>query len=112
MQTSTLTFASLVNTFADLANSVILLLSGIALLVFLWGCTKFIFESSSSEGHGRGKDMIIWGLVALFVLFSLGGILRFMREAVFPNVQSDFGDPNLPGGNIPFPPGPGDSLNA
>lgn len=58
-------------------NSVVLL-SGIALVVFLWGLVKFIYarsEGKDGEALKKGKDFMLWGLGAMFVLVTLWGII-------------------------------------
>lgn len=50
----------------------------LALLVFFWGVVKFIW----AEGQGKedGKKIMIWGIVALFVMSSVWGIVYFIRN--------------------------------
>ena len=83
-QTS-LTLAGLIKTFLTLTNSVILLLSGVALVVFLYGGVRFMIGTVNGESHGADKKVLTWGILALFVLFSLGGILRFVEIAFLAN---------------------------
>lgn len=52
----------------------------LALLAFFWGLVKFIW--SGEEGKKDGQQLMIWGLVALFVMVSVWGIVRFIGEAV------------------------------
>ncbi len=78
---STVTFASLVGSFADVVNSLVLLLSGVAMAIFFWGIAKFMLQAGDREGRSKGKEMIVWGLVGMFVIFSLGGILKFLQIA-------------------------------
>ena len=52
----------------------------IALLVFFWGIVKFIF--AGDEGKAEGKSLMIWGLVGLFVMVSVWGLVRFMGNSL------------------------------
>ncbi len=63
-------------------NPLVLALSTLALVIFLWGGVRFIWGSSNKEGHGADKQLLIWGIIALFVLFSLGGLVRFVEIAL------------------------------
>lgn len=75
-------FAGLINNFIGLINKVIPILVGLALVIFFWGLIQYIYESGDAHGHSRGRELIIWGLVALFVMVSVWGILALMKEAL------------------------------
>ena len=49
--------------------------------IFFWGIAKFMLQAGDREGRSKGKEMIVWGLVGMFVIFSLGGILKFLQIA-------------------------------
>ncbi len=55
---------------------------GIALLVFFWGLVKFIFASGDGDAKEQGKNLMIGGIIALFVIVSIVGIIRFIGSAV------------------------------
>lgn len=74
----------------DLATPIIV---GIALLAFFWGLAKYIFASGNEEAKAEGKNIMIWGIIALFVMVSVWGIVRFIGDAV--GVDQ--------GGTIPIP---------
>jgi len=69
----------------------------IGLLAFFWGLVKFIFSAAGDEAHKEGQRLMIWGLVALFVMVSVWGLVRFIGNAF--NIQQ--GDtiivPKVPG---------------
>jgi hypothetical protein len=48
----------------------------LGLLVFFWGLIKYIF--GGMEDKGKAKDLMIWGIVALFVMASVWGLERFI----------------------------------
>ncbi len=55
---------------------------GLALLVFFWGLVKFIFASADDDKRDDGKRLMIWGIIALFVIVSIAGIINFIQDAV------------------------------
>ncbi len=61
----------------DLATPIVFAL---ALLFFFWGLATFILKSG--EDQAAGKQRMIWGLVALFVMFSVWGILSFAQDSL------------------------------
>ncbi len=77
------TFGSIVLNIVSLINLLIGVLSALAIVVFFYGLVRYIRESSDSHAHSEGKERIIWSLIALFVLFSVWGILALMSVAFF-----------------------------
>ena len=77
------TFATIVQNIVSLINLLIGVLSALAVVVFFIGLVRYIRESSDAKGHSEGKERIIWSLVALFILFSIWGILALMSVAFF-----------------------------
>lgn len=73
------TFADLVTIIIGLINPLAALLAGVAILIFFWGIIKYIF-SAGGEGHQQGRNLIMWGVVALFVLFSVWGLARLVSS--------------------------------
>ena len=82
-------------------------LFGLALLAFLWGLTIFIFNAGNEKKLEDAKRLMFWGIIVLFVTFSIWGIVQFL--------QTTFGvqDPNVPiergvddPSDIPGPGGP------
>lgn len=73
---------SLIGEIKMLVSFSIPLLVGIALLTFFWGLLKFIFAQGNETTKTDGKKVMVWGLVALFVMVSVWGIVRFMQGAL------------------------------
>lgn len=70
-------FKDLVSLFINIINPILLLLAGFSLLVFFWGLASFIFKSGDTKAIADGKELMKWGLIALFVMVSLWGIINF-----------------------------------
>lgn len=49
---------------------------GIALVYFFYGVAKFIYDMNDPEKKNFGKSHLLWGLVGLFIIFSVGGIIE------------------------------------
>ena len=77
------TLASVVSKVIGIVNAVTPVLVGVAILTFFYGIVLYIYASGDAKGHARGREIIIWGLVALFVLFSLWGIIELMCVSLF-----------------------------
>lgn len=57
-------------------NPLIGLLFALALAYFIWGLALFILNASDAEAKKKGQSMIIWGVVGIFVMASVFGILE------------------------------------
>ena len=89
------TFGQLINIFLDLIRTAIPVLVGVALLVFLWGLAKFIFRIGGDEkAVSEGRNLIVWGLIAIFVMVSVWGIIEFVSKDI--GFTHTFGLPFLP----------------
>ena len=56
---------------------------GIALLAFFWGLVKYIFAQGSETAKADGTKIMGWGLIALFVMVSVWGLVYFMQYEFF-----------------------------
>ncbi|KKT80648.1 MAG: hypothetical protein UW76_C0010G0011 [Parcubacteria group bacterium GW2011_GWF2_44_8b] len=73
----------LIRAVGGLINPIIAILVGVALLAFFWGLAKFIFRVGGDEkAVEEGKRIMKCGLIALFVMVSVWGIVKFMQRAL------------------------------
>jgi len=64
-------------------NPLIQLMFAAALIVFLWGVFEFIKGSDSEDARATGKSHIIWGIIGMFIMVSVYGILQILGNTVF-----------------------------
>ncbi|HEY4518560.1 MAG TPA: hypothetical protein VJG48_02985 [Candidatus Paceibacterota bacterium] len=62
-------------------NDLVVLVVGVAVLVFIWGLVVFIAKSGDETARAEGKQKMIWGIIALFVMVSVWGIVRLISES-------------------------------
>ena len=67
------------------------ILVAIAIIFFFWGLSKFILNSGNKEGIGQGRDYMLWGILALFVLLSFQSIIGWVAENFELTVTTDNG---------------------
>lgn len=53
----------------------------LALIFFFYGLAQFI-RSVSDKTIAEGKSKMIWGIIALFVMISIWGIIGFIGDSV------------------------------
>lgn len=68
---------------------------GLAIIGFLWGLMKFIFAAGSEDARESGKNIMVWGLVAIFVMASVWGIVRLARDTVGVNNDTPLNPPQV-----------------
>jgi O-antigen/teichoic acid export membrane protein len=52
----------------------------IALLIFFIGLVRFIAYSDSEIERKRGQQVMVWGVVTLFIMSSIWGIIAFIGK--------------------------------
>ena len=55
----------------------------LALALFFWGLVKFIKNAADTKAHEEGKSLMIWGIIAFFVLVSLWGLVGLFLGDLF-----------------------------
>ncbi len=64
----------------SIINFATLVVIALSLVAFLWGLANFIRNADNDEEVKKGKKLMIWGLVALFVMFSIWGIINLLDD--------------------------------
>lgn len=76
----------------DILWILIPVLTSVAFLVFFWGLSKFILNSNKPEEIKKGKNYMLWGVLALFLLLTYRAIIGLVAS------ELEFGD----GRNFPL----------
>jgi hypothetical protein len=63
-------------------NSVLGIVGSLALVMFVYGGLIWMTSSGSSEQVKKGKDILIWAVIGLVVIFSAYGLVRFVITGV------------------------------
>lgn len=67
----------------NIINQAVVLVVALALLFFLWGVAKFILNANNEEKRGEGKSVMMWGIVALFVMLFVWQIVNVLANTFF-----------------------------
>jgi len=85
----------LINWFTcTLMNAVVPLLFALAIAGFIYGIIKYFLSADNEEQKKAGKNFMIWGIVAIFVMVSIWGLVGILSGTFLS------GSPNT-GGVIP-----------
>ncbi|MBI2482418.1 MAG: hypothetical protein HYV76_02580 [Candidatus Vogelbacteria bacterium] len=78
------TFASLVTkVVGGILNPLIGLIIGLALIYFIWGLANLIRNTGDEKAREEAKQMMIWGVIALFVMVSVWGLVGILTQTFF-----------------------------
>jgi hypothetical protein len=61
-------------------NPLILLMFSVSLVAFLWGVFEYIKDGDNEQARTKGKDHILWGVIGMFIMVSVYGILKILLD--------------------------------
>lgn len=83
---SVLSFVGKVST--NILNPIIAIIFALAFVYFIYGVAAYIWNPDSEEARIKGQKAMLWGVVGMFIMVSVFGIMRFL-------INSIGADPNL-----------------
>ena len=66
----------MVQILSDLIEVAIIPITVLAILAFIWGAARCRLEADDSNARTEGRQAMFWGIIGIFVLFSLWGLVR------------------------------------
>lgn len=64
----------------DIIALLIPITASLALLYFFWGLGQFILKAGDTDAQKEAKGMMFWGIIALFIITSIWGIVGFVQR--------------------------------
>lgn len=64
----------------EIVSPVYKLAVAIAFVYFLYGVLKYMHDMRNPQDKNTGKAHLLWGMIGLFIIFSVGGILSFFED--------------------------------
>jgi len=74
------TLGTILQNVSDILNTVIPILMILGTLVFLWGIITYITAAGDEEKLKSARTFIIWGLIGLFVMVSVWGLVQVLNN--------------------------------
>ena len=74
------TVQQLIGIVGGIIASIIPIVIALALLCFVWGLAKFILHADDENERAKGKNIMVWGIVALFVIVTVWGIIAVLQN--------------------------------
>lgn len=85
----------LIRSLGDIVDLALPIVVALALLAFFYGLAKLIW--GGAEAVAEGKTLMIWGVVALFVMVSVWGLVKFIGNAFGIDQGGSVEIPTVPG---------------
>lgn len=63
-------------------NSIIPLIFTLAVAFFIYGVVQFMLNDSNEEKREKGKQYMVWGIIALTVMVSVWGLVKIVGDTV------------------------------
>jgi|AntRauTorcE11897_2_1112592.scaffolds.fasta_scaffold07330_4 hypothetical protein len=71
-------FKGTVGGLTGFVESLIPVLTSLAVLLFIWGAVQYIFQAGNDAEVEAGKDRMLWGVIGLFVITAIWGIVSLI----------------------------------
>ena len=65
--------------FGNIINAAIPVVLALAVLYFFWGLAQYVLNSANEDKKEEGRNIMIWGIIALFVMVSVWGLIRMLQ---------------------------------
>lgn len=69
--------------FMNLISLLIPVAMSLAVLGFIWGLVMYIWSGGNEEKRKEGRKFIVWGIIALFVMVSIWGLVGMLNSTIF-----------------------------
>ena len=79
------TYSGLVNQLVSLMNMGVAVLVTLGFVAYFYGMSANILQFGSESNPEKKKAFFFWGIIILFVMLCVGGILRAMQRTLFTN---------------------------
>lgn len=78
------TFSKLVkDTIFPLIDAFIGLIMVLAVLAFIIGVIRFMYTAGNDKSRESGKNLLVWGTIAMLVLVSVWGLVKIIKLTFF-----------------------------
>jgi len=79
------TFRELANQIISIVNIAVPVLVSLAVVAFFFGLVKFLSSTGDTKKHKDGITIMTYGIISLFVIVGLWGIIEIAKNTIFGN---------------------------
>ena len=80
------TFADVINRIIGVLDNVVIVIVALAIVMFMYGLISYIINSGNEEKRKEGINYIIAGVVGLFIMVSVWGLVQVLSDTFGVNV--------------------------
>jgi len=73
---------NLIKFLGGLLSSAVILLFAAAIVFFLWNVMKYVMSAGDGEAKAEANKGIIYGLIGIFVMASVYGLVFFIKDSL------------------------------
>jgi hypothetical protein len=97
--TGTGTLAEVVSTMSNVVQNTVPLAASLALLAFFWGLAIYLFNfgEGKEDKQKQGRNLMVYGILAIFVMTSIFGLAQLLRKSFGVENTSTLPTPHLGG---------------
>ncbi len=79
-----------IDSVSNIVNKILIpIVFSLCILYFFWGVAQYISSAARGDKSNEGKDIMWRGILALFVLTTIWGIVTFIRKELdLPDIQN------------------------
>jgi ABC-type uncharacterized transport system permease subunit len=88
------TFFSLSEKIISLINMGISIVIGLAVIGFMYGIVRFLFDSTNEKARKEARSFMLYGILTLFVMTSLWGLVHMLSGTINIGEEGYIGDVN------------------
>ena len=81
----------IISDFNGWINALIPLIIGLAVIAFMWGLIQYISAGDDSK-KAEAKSAMIYGIIILFVMVSIWGIVKILQDTFIGESQNELTD--------------------
>jgi uncharacterized membrane protein len=86
----------LIDLFSDILGWLMPLLVSLAVIYFIWGVLTYVMNAGDEEKQKEGRSMMIYGIIAIFVMVSVWGFVGILSKTFFGGAAGGGSVPRLP----------------
>lgn len=73
-------FKGVIEIFTDIGLAIIPFIGTVAFFIFVLGVARFIKSTGSDKEMKDSKNLLIWGIIGMFIMVTVWGIISFLRS--------------------------------
>jgi hypothetical protein len=77
-----MTLSDVINNTIGLINHIIPVVIALAFVFFMWSGVQYV-RKAGGEGVGEARNNMLWGVLALFIIFTIWGLLNILCVTFF-----------------------------